>query len=151
MISIIPYSPQFHSSYKSLNLQWLMSYNLLEPFDEMQLDDPEKNILDPGGFIFLAQADDLIVGTSALVKMENDTYELAKMTVSPAYRGRGISKLLIEKCIQQARELNAKTILLYSNSALKSALSLYEKYGFKYIPSDDLHYTTADIKMILGI
>ena len=42
MISIIPYSPQFHSSYKSLNLQWLMSYNLLEPFDEMQLDDPEK-------------------------------------------------------------------------------------------------------------
>lgn len=149
MISIISYDPIYQSAYKSLNLEWLIQYNLLEPFDEKQLDDPNGSILNQGGYIYLAKANDDIVGTAALVYDSNGIYELAKMTVAPQYRGKGISKLLIESCIQKAKELKAKKIYLYSNSQLGTAITLYEKYGFKHIPTDTIHYVTADVKMEL--
>jgi hypothetical protein len=49
----------------------------------------------------------------------------------------------------KARALNAKKIFLYSNSQLKTALRLYERYGFEYLEVKDAPFVTADIKMEL--
>ena len=63
----------------------------------------------------------------------HDVYELAKMSVTESWQGKGISKLLLESCLQKAEELGALRIELFSNHQLKNALKLYEKYGFGYI------------------
>ncbi|MBC7866932.1 MAG: GNAT family N-acetyltransferase, partial [Gloeobacteraceae cyanobacterium ES-bin-316] len=76
-------------------------------------------------------------------------YELVKMGVIDSYQGKGISKMLIETCLQQAESLGAKRIYLQSNSQLKAAIALYEKYGFQHIPVRDTHYVTADVMMEL--
>ena len=86
---------------------------------------------------------------SAVLPEEQGVYELAKMAVTPEYRGRGISKLLIDACLQAAKNLRAKKITLFSNHQLTTALSLYEKYGFKNVEVKNSPFATADVKMEL--
>jgi GNAT superfamily N-acetyltransferase len=85
-----------------------------------------------------------------LIQEKPGEYELAKMAVTAVWQGKGISKLLIEKCLEKAKELNALKVFLASNSKLSTALSLYEKYGFKHVPVIDNHYSNADVRMELA-
>lgn len=148
-IQIIEYSSRYQPEFKSLNLEWLDKYNLTEAPDLMVLDDPQGTIIDRGGFIWLALAGDKPVGSAALMKEHDGEYELAKMTVSTEFRGRGISKQLIETCLQKAKEISAKKLILFSNHQLLTALKLYEKYGFYYVEVEDSPFVTADVKMEL--
>jgi len=148
-IKIVEYRDQYQQGFKSLNLEWLDKYNLTESHDLMVLDDPKGTILDKGGFIWLAMDDKQIIGSAALVKEQEGEFELAKMAVTSAYRGRGISKRLIETCLQKAKETGAKKLTLFSNHQLLTALKLYEKYGFYYVEVEHSPFETADVKMEL--
>lgn len=148
-VNIIEYSSQYQPAFRILNLEWLDKYNLTESHDLMVLDDPQATILDRGGFIWLAIADDKVVGSAALMKEHDGEYELAKMAVTADYRGKGISKLLIETCLAKARGINAKKLLLFSNHQLQTALKLYEKYGFYHVTVENSPFETADVKMEL--
>jgi putative acetyltransferase len=146
---IIDYEDRYQPAFRELNIAWLDHYNLTESHDLEILDDPRKTILENGGFICLASDGSQIVGSAALIREPDDVYELAKMAVADAHQQKGISKLLLEKCIEKAKEFNAKKIILFSNHQLKAALGLYEKYGFRHIPVVDSPFLTADIKMEL--
>ena len=150
-IEIISYDAVYQDAFKTLNLEWLKRYNLLEQIDIDMLNDPEKYILADGGYIFLARFHNEIIGTAGLVKEDHDTCELVKMCVHPDHRSKGISKLLIEVCIKQARELQAKRIVLFSNHQLQAAQELYKQYGFNYVTLEDSYFVTADIKMELTL
>jgi GNAT superfamily N-acetyltransferase len=150
-ITIIPYADQHQPAFAALNLEWLDRHGLTEQRDLDVLNDPQKEIIDKGGFIFLAQDGDTIVGSSALIKEHDGVYELAKMSVAIPYRGQGLSKILIERCIEQARAENAVRIELFSSSKLQPALRLYEQYGFQHIPLEDSPFETADVKMMLEL
>lgn len=149
MISVIEFQSKYAGDFKQLNLEWLNKFGLTEAADLLMLDNPQKEIIDTGGCIFLAMLAEKVVGSAALLNEIFGVYELAKMAVSPAFRGKGISKLLIEACLNKAKLLGAERIYLSSNSQLTTALKLYEKYGFKYIVVKDTHYATADIMMEL--
>ncbi len=149
MIEVIEYADSFAADFKRINLEWLDKYHLTEEPDLRMLNDPRSAILDGGGIIYLAQEHGQIVGSSALIKEHDGVFELAKMTVVPEWRGKGISKLLLEKCLNKARQLNAKRVFLFSNSQLKAALNLYTKFGFRQIELIDSPLKTADIKMEL--
>jgi putative acetyltransferase len=148
-IQIIEYSDQYQQDFKRLNLEWLDKYNLTESHDLEVLNDPRGTIIDKGGFIWLALDDNKLIGSAALAKEHEGEFELAKMAVTAAYRGRGISKLLIETCLQKAREIGAIKLSLFSNHQLLTALKLYEKYGFYYVQVEDSPFETADVKMEL--
>ena len=149
MAEIIPYHHRYAAQFKKLNLEWLDEYHLTEDHDLMILNDPQREILDQGGEIYLAKESDEIVGTAAIINEGNGVYELAKMSVAPRYQGRGISRLLMEQCLNRAKELHAVKVILFSNSQLTTAISLYEKYGFKHLPADNAPYQSADIMMEL--
>jgi putative acetyltransferase len=40
---------------------------------------------------------------------------------------------MIEKCLQQAKELGFNKVYLESMPELKQALNIYEKFGFQYL------------------
>ena len=149
MIRIVDYEERHHQDFKRLNLEWLEKYNLAESHDLEVLEDPRETILNGGGVIYMAVDGTDVVGSAALIKEADGAYELAKMAVDPAWRGRGISKLLIEKCLDTARSRNAKKVTLYSNSQLLAALALYKKYGFYPISTENSPYITADVRMEL--
>lgn len=149
MVEIISYSAVWHDAFKKLNLEWLDKYNLREEADMILLNNPQETVLDKGGVIYFAKAGDAIVGTAALLNEGHDVYELAKMSVTENWQGKGISKLLLEACLKKAGEMGAKKIKLFSNHQLKNALKLYEKYRFEYVDVKDSPFATADIKMEL--
>jgi len=148
-MEIIDYQERYHEDFRKLNMEWLEKYQLAESHDLMVLDDPQGTIIDRGGCIFLALEDGVIAGTAALMKEHEGVYELAKMSVAPAFRGRGISKLLLAKCLEAAKERAAEKITLFSNHQLTTALSLYTQFGFRNIPVEDSPFVTADVKMEL--
>ena len=84
-----------------------------------------------------------------MIRMDEETFELAKLGVTEAYKGRHISDMLMEKAIAFGKQEHAKKIELFSNSGLKPALSLYQKYGFVDVPVTEAEYEEADVKMEL--
>ena len=148
-LKIIPYRNEHQAVFKQLNLEWLDFYHLTESHDLMILDDPERKVIDEGGFIWMAEADEKIVGSAGLMKEEEGVYELVKMAVTEGYRGKGIAKSLLERCLYKARELGAKKVTLFSNHQLHTAISLYERYGFYHTALVNSPMETADVRMEL--
>ncbi len=138
------------TAFRTLNEEWISRYFVLEPKDRETLGDPENTILRKGGRIFMVWAGGKAVGCVALIPMGDGVYELSKMAVSPAMRGQGIGRRLLEYAIQQAKAMGASSLFLGSNSVLKNAVHLYESVGFSHVPPEKLppmHYARADVFM----
>ncbi len=91
------------------------------------------------------------VGVCALIKMDDPEYgyELAKMAVSPAARGKNIGWLLGNAIIEKARSLGVTKLYLESNTMLKPAISLYHKLGFHKVVGHPTPYERCNIQMEL--
>jgi ribosomal protein S18 acetylase RimI-like enzyme len=148
-IEIIDYEDKYHPDFRKMNLEYLDKYHLTESHDFLILDDPRGTVLENNGFLWLAKAGDEIVGTVGILNEGHSTFELIKMCVAESWRGKGISKLLMETCLQKVKELGGNKIFLFSNHQLQTALKLYTKYGFKNVEVKDSPFETADVKMEL--
>lgn len=149
--AIIAYDNKYQPDFYRLNIAWLDKYHLTESHDLEILNDPQGTIINNGGYIWLAEIGNTIAGSAALIKEAEGVYELAKMAVDDAFQGRGISKLLIETCIEKAKAIGAKKLSLFSNHQLTTALKLYEKYGFRHVEVTDSPFATADVKMEMNL
>ena len=146
-IQIIDFSDDLKESIKTLNYEWLKKYFRVEKSDVISLSNPREEIIDKGGFIFYAKLNDEIVGTASLLKKSNTIFELGKMAVSEKAQGHKIGTLLLEHCLSFAKQKEIRTLLLYSNTQLQSAIHLYRKYGFFEVELEKGLYERADIKM----
>ncbi|WP_226065548.1 GNAT family N-acetyltransferase [Kaistella polysaccharea] len=146
-IEIINFSEGLEEPIKTLNYEWLEKYFRVEESDIRSLSNPKEEIIDRGGFIFYAKLNDVIVGTCSLLKKDETVFELGKMAVSANAQGHKIGTILLEHCLNFAKEKQIKTLILYSNTQLKSAIHLYLKYGFREIALEKGLYERADIKM----
>lgn len=59
--------------------------------------------------------------------------ELQRMFLKPTARGKGIGKKLMQLCLDFAKSKDFEICYLETFPALKEAIYLYEKTGFKYI------------------
>ena len=99
---------------------------------DRDITDIETHYLNRGGvFELLEDADGNLLGTCGLYPLDGETIELRKMYFAKKLRGRGYGKKLLERMIETARALGFKQIHLETHSALKEAIALYKKYGFK--------------------
>ena len=146
-IEIIDFTNELCEPIKSLNYEWLEKYFRVEEDDVVSLSNPKKYIIDKGGFIFYAKLDIKIVGTASLLKRDDTIYELGKMAVTDSAKGLGIGTLLLEHCLNKAKQKQIKTLILYSNTILQSAIHLYRKYGFEEVELESNLYERANIKM----
>lgn len=149
-IEIINYKPEHLSLFQKFNREWVEKYFEVEETDKHQLDEPEKYILANGGYIFMAKYNGEIVGTCALLKIDDFTFELAKMAVVDKAKGKGIGHLLGKHCINVAQKAGAKKVELLSNTVLTPAINLYKKLGFKEVELPVTDYKRANIKMELN-
>ncbi len=150
-VKIVTYTPQYKQQFKELNYEWLNKYFEIEPMDEMILSKPQK-LIDDGGQIFLAVINEEAVGTAALIRLNESTFELAKMSVTENHQGKSIGKKLCLAAIEYAKNKKFKNIFLESNSKLTPALSLYTKLGFRLLhEKESSHYKRCDVKMILDL
>lgn len=150
-IEIIPYSNKLKAHIKILNYQWLEKFFRIEKGDLTSLSNPKEEIIDQGGFIFYARVNNQIIGAIALIKKTSTIYEIGKMAVAENSQGLGVGTLLLEHCIKISEEKKFLKLILYSNTALKSAMYLYEKYGFIETKLEEGLYERANIKMVKNL
>lgn len=145
---IVAYTPAHKAIWKSLNEGWIAEGGfILEAKDHLTLGDPEGQILSRGGHIFFAERDGKAVGCCGLIALGSSGYEIAKMTVQPEARGGGLARRLLEACEAAARAAGGERLYLETNSALKPAVALYERFGFVHLPKRDTPYARADVFM----
>ena len=150
-LKIIPFHKKYSSTFYDLNKIWIEESWLLEESDKFDLLNPEESIINKGGEIFFVLIKNKPIATAAMIPVESDTYELAKMTVDAEYRGSGIANKLMDQCILFAKEKEAKEIILITNDTLVIARNLYDKYGFKEVTLDSDKYLRGNVKMTLNL
>ncbi len=152
-VSIISFEKDLAAKFKELNQAWINKYFTLEDADRKVLNNPKRYIIDQGGQILFGIIEDQVAGTCALIKVDDETYELAKMAVSEEFQGRHVGKKLGLAIIEKAKALGAKRVILESNKKLIPALNLYKKLGFTPVCGDHQKsiYQRANISMQLEL
>jgi len=153
-IEVRAFEPAYAEAFRTLNLSWIEHYFKVEEADRQVLGDPAGKIIDPGGDVLFAVSlgREQVIGTCALIRLENETAELAKMAVSEEAKGKQVGLLLGESVIERARARGFRTLVLESNRKLTPAISLYKKLGFVEKPfPHPSDYSRADIYMELSL
>jgi GNAT superfamily N-acetyltransferase len=137
-------------AFRDLNVEWISKYFEMEEADYKSLDHPKEYVLDRGGHILIAEFDGVPVGTVALIKIDGNSYEVSKMSVSPSVQGRGIGNLLMEAAKNVAKENGASRLYIESNTVLTPAITLYRKSGFiEIVGKMSSPYKRSNIQMEL--
>jgi GNAT superfamily N-acetyltransferase len=150
-IRVVPYEPAYRASFRDLNLEWITAHFEVEEEDRRVLDDPEGEILAPGGAILIALEGGRPIGTGALIRTGPQEFELAKMAVTAHARGRGVGRALCQALIALARDRGAHRLELMSQTTLAPALQLYRSLGFVEVPLGPVPYKRANIRMALEL
>jgi ribosomal protein S18 acetylase RimI-like enzyme len=147
-VMVVPYRDEFRAAFEQLNRDWIETYFVLEEPDREVFSDPRAKILAHGGQIFFVVEGNQVQGTCAVLHHTGDDYEIAKMAVAPAARGRGFGDLLMQTAVDFATEVGARRLVIVSNTVLEPAIRLYEKHGFVRVPlSPDGRYKRANIRL----
>jgi ribosomal protein S18 acetylase RimI-like enzyme len=67
----------------------------------------------------------------------DDEGEFRMLAVSPAARGRGVGRVLVERCLARSGELGYAGVRMCSMDTMTSAHRVYERLGFIRAPEDD--------------
>ena len=99
---------------------------------DADLDDVEASYVAKGGmFEVLVDAEGVVRGSVGLAPLGDGVCELRKMYLDPAARGQGHGRRLLERAIAEAKRLGFRRIELETAAPLRSAMALYERYGFR--------------------
>lgn len=150
-VRIVPYEPAHAEAFKRLNEEWITTYFEIEEADRRVLNDPEGNILSKGGHILVAILGEEVVGVCALIPHDAQTFELAKMAVSPTVQGKGVGWKLGQAAIEKARACQMTRLYLESNTDLVPAISLYRKLGFQETQDEKSPYRRCNIRMEMPV
>jgi putative acetyltransferase len=143
--------PDCFSDFIRLNEVWITEHFEIEAMDRHLSEDPGR-VLREGGHIFSATIEGIVVGVAALFRDGPDQFELARMAVDSAYRGRGIGRALALAALQKARDEGATRVSLGSNTKLAPAIALYRSLGFTVV-REGAHpeYRRCNIVMALDL
>lgn len=88
----------------------------------------------PGGAVVLGWHGGQAVGCAGLRPMGEGTLELKHFFLAPAFRGRGLGRVLLTGVERVARGLGARRLVLDTASPLTEATGLYVSAGYVQIP-----------------
>lgn len=129
--------PQHFNIARILFEEYAASLNVdlcFQGFDEeLRTVDVQYNL--PKGCLMLVFDNETAFGCAAIREFENTTAELKRMYLKPAYRGKGISKSLLQWMLDKAVELGYTSVRLDTLPQMKEAQQLYRQFGFKEIES----------------
>lgn len=133
MLTFAPFSSELAPYFDSINREWINDMFKLEAIDERVISNPQREIIEKGGHIWFALHPELgVVGTCALMKKDEGTFELTKMGVVSTARGLKVGEALLQHVVKEAEDIATKLLFLLTNSSCEAAIHLYEKNGFAH-------------------
>ena len=76
-------------------------------------------------------------GSGGTASSMTDAAGIRLLAVTPASRGKGTGKRLTQFCIDRAREIGRRRVVLHSTRAMQTAWAMYERLGFARFPELD--------------
>jgi len=89
-------------------------------------------------FDLLVDGSGQVVGSVGLCRISDSTCELRKMYLAPGVRGGGRGRRLLEHALARASALGFRRVVLETASVLRTAIALYERFGFQRYAADHL-------------
>jgi DNA-binding MarR family transcriptional regulator/GNAT superfamily N-acetyltransferase len=117
----------FHGKYYADTYGYtdIFEAHVAKEFSEFILNfDTDKDVF------YVVEKNGRVEGSIALQQRSEDSAQLRFFYLSPALRGFGIGKALMNNLMQFAKKANYKHINLWTHKGLESAHKVYEKYGF---------------------
>ncbi|GAC1569450.1 MAG: GNAT family N-acetyltransferase [Chitinophagaceae bacterium] len=107
----------------------------------------------PGSFYLVAEENNQLLGGAGIFPspgLPPGVCELVKMYLHKNARGKGLGRLLIAQCLQEAKNIGYTSIYLETMPELEKAVSVYEKFGFRYLkgPMGNTGHFGCDVWMI---
>lgn len=88
----------------------------------------------PAGRLLLAEYDGQLAGCVALHPLESGICEMKRLYLRPAFRGKGLGRMLAERILQDARVIGYQRLRLDTvEPVMKDAVAMYRRLGFKEI------------------
>ena len=88
------------------------------------------NKLDHINHVLVASMGNVAVGCGAIKEFDEQTAEVKRMFVLPAFRGRGIAGQLIQELERWAAELGYTNCILETGLKMTDAIRVYQKAGY---------------------
>ncbi|MEO1769369.1 GNAT family N-acetyltransferase [Candidatus Enterococcus ferrettii] len=131
-ITITPFKKQYESEVVDLIISIQNDFGVdvtLE--DQPDLLQIEEEYIHTGGNFWVALSENHVVGTIALVKLENGNGAIKKMFAAPAFRGeKQLGKKLLDTLISYCKDQGYKELYLGTVNVLIAAQKFYKKNGF---------------------
>lgn len=102
------------------------------------------NKLDDIHDVILIYEDELPIACASFKFYEEGVAELKRVYVHKAYRGRGLSLILMGKLEEKAKEQGFHTLILETGKLLVEAGGLYKKIGYKIIDNYGQYKNMSD-------
>lgn len=93
------------------------------------------NALDDIDDVFVIYDGDKAAGCASFKRYNDECAEVKRVFIRNEYRGRGLSRKLMDLLEQKAKEKGYSCLLLESGEILVEAMALYRKIGYKVIPN----------------
>ena len=135
-MKIVPYQQKYKQAFIDLNKEWLSEMFVIEPADLAMFESIDE-LIDKGGQIFFAIDDFGEVLSCCMLEPHSDgDWEIAKFATTKKARGKGIGRFCFDACLDHAKKIGLKKILIVSNTKCEAGIHLYRKNGFTEIPLD---------------
>lgn len=145
-MEIVKYKPEYKNDFIRLSKNWITKYFALES-DDFEVFENIDKLIKNGAMIYFAIENGVVYATCMAQPMTNNEWEMCKLAADERYEGHGAGSAVFKACMDYALENGANKLTILSNSILKPALHIYEKYGFYEIPVDNTHhYKRVDIQ-----
>lgn len=145
-MEIIEYQEKYKKDFIQFNTDWIVdNFGYLEEEDQDTFQHIEESLAQ-GGMIYFALENGAALATCMTKPIgEDGTWELCKMGSNKHIPHKGAGSAVFESAMNWAISHGARRLFILSNSKLKAALHIYEKYGFHEIKLDDYEYVRGDI------
>lgn len=102
--------------------------------------------------VVVAYVDGRPIGCGGFKRFTTDAAEVKRVFVEKEYRGRGISRMIMERLEEKAREKGYARLILETGEPLAAAMHLYTNMGFVRIPNygpyQDMHASICMEKIL---
>ncbi|WP_313631504.1 GNAT family N-acetyltransferase [Enterococcus devriesei] len=140
-VTIIPFEEQYTSQVVELILpiqqeEFGIDISIKDQPDLLNI---KEEYIETGGNFWIALADGKVVGTIALVALQDHNGAIKKMFAAKEYRGeKQVGKKLLDTLISYCKEQGYERLYLGTVDVLKAAQKFYKKNGFELWKKEEM-------------